>query len=169
MGKTLATNYQVFYTAKNSLYILELLGFTPNKDNLVTFGLSKVVDKYIYDKEGDSAQLKNIYNPEIHESWANEMINTIALTIDNCKNHNESFKLIFEELHKHGGWLHKNDVLPDDFTIDEFKVELIAGILAYNSGSPIPYIWQKEYFKTHTEVGVIAYQAMIESKTKDEK
>ena len=160
----MVTFQQVFDAANNASYLLNSLGYDINsKQNNIAFGLRKAADKFIYEA-GDTDRLEYVYDPETDDQWANAVQQIIVgIIAEHNTNNTIAFKYIFDQLVGYGAFIHQDEEMPDDATIDDLFAEISATVLCLNSNTP--YIWGNDHSSTHTQIGILAYAARAISHT----
>ena len=81
----------------------------------------------------------------------------VGIIAEHNQNNHIAFKYIFEQLLKYRHWLHPDEESFNDEIIGDLFDEMVGCALSINWNKP--YKWINEYSTTHTQIGVLAYQA----------
>lgn len=154
----MVTFQQVFDAANQASYILNSLGYDINSNqNNIAFGIRKAADKFIFEA-GDIDRLDYAYEPAKDDQWANAVQQVIVGVIaEHNKNNVVAFTYIFHKLAAYDAFLHPDEEIPDNTTLDDLFAEIAGTVLSSNSN--MPYTWVSEHSSTHTQIGVLAYAA----------
>lgn len=154
----MVTFQQVFDTANQASYILDSLGYDITfKQNNIAFGIRKAADKFIFEA-GDIDRLEYDYEPATDDQWANAVQQIIVGVIsEHNKNNAAAFTYIFQKLTEYNAFMHPDEEIPDEETLEELFADIAASVLSANSN--MPYVWASEQSSTHTQIGVLAYAA----------